>query len=255
MNAVVKQQPETDHPQPAVSESAAIFQIIERAARDPGVDLDKLDRLMAMRERMEQRAAEREFDAAMAEAQAEMRPVAHDAANPQTRSRYASYAALDKALRPIYTHHGFSLSFNTGEGTEIGSSVIVVCRVAHRGGHSRVYSIPMPADGIGAKGGAVMTKTHATGSAITYGMRYLLKMIFNIATGEDDDDGNAAGASSETGEVISDEQAQIIRKLIEETNTDIERLCAYFKIEAIPDLPASKFQHLVNILEKKRGEK
>jgi hypothetical protein len=29
-----------------------------------------------------------------------------------------------------------------------------------------------------------MTKTHATGSAITYGMRYLLKMIFNLAVGD-----------------------------------------------------------------------
>ena len=48
----------------------------------------------------------------------------------------------------------------------------------------------MPADGKGAKGGDVMTKTHATGAAVSYGMRYLLKMIFNVAVGEDDTDGN-----------------------------------------------------------------
>jgi hypothetical protein len=51
----------------------------------------------------------------------------------------------------------------------------------------------MPADGKGAKGGDVMTRTHAAGSAFSYGQRYLLKLIFNIATGEDDD-GNAASA-------------------------------------------------------------
>ena len=45
----------------------------------------------------------------------------------------------------------------------------------------------------GAKGGDVMTKTHAAGSALTYGQRYLLKMIFNIAIGSDDD-GNAASS-------------------------------------------------------------
>jgi hypothetical protein len=33
-----------------VSESAAIFQIIERAARDPNVDVDKMERLYAMQE-------------------------------------------------------------------------------------------------------------------------------------------------------------------------------------------------------------
>jgi hypothetical protein len=54
----------------------------------------------------------------------------------------------------------------------------------------------MPADGKGAKGGDVMTKTHATGAAVSYGQRYLLKMIFNLAVGEVDDDGN--GASGQT---------------------------------------------------------
>ena len=50
----------------------------------------------------------------------------------------------------------------------------------------------MPSDGKGAKGGDVMTKTHATGAAMSYGMRYLLKFIFNVAVGEDDTDGNGA---------------------------------------------------------------
>lgn len=38
-----------------------------------------------------------------------------------------------------------------------------------------------------------MTKTHAMGSGVSYGMRYLLRMIFNLAI-DQDDDGNAAGA-------------------------------------------------------------
>ncbi len=65
----------------------------------------------------------------------------------------------------------------------------VFCEVS-RGGYSRMYQIDMPSDGKGAKGGDVMTKTHATGAASQYGMRYLLKMIFNVAIGEDDNDGN-----------------------------------------------------------------
>ena len=44
--------------------------------------------------------AEQAFNEAMTRAQAEMRPVARDANNPQTRSKYASYVALDRALRP-----------------------------------------------------------------------------------------------------------------------------------------------------------
>jgi hypothetical protein len=69
----------------------------------------------------------------------------------------------------------------------------VLCHVSHSAGHERTYQIDMPADGKGAKGGDVMTKTHAAGAAASYGMRYLLKMIFNLAVGEDDTDGNMPG--------------------------------------------------------------
>lgn len=68
----------------------------------------------------------------------------------------------------------------------------MICDVCHNGGHVRQYRLLMPADGKGARGGDVMTRTHATGSAVSYGMRYQLRMIFNLAI-DQDDDGNAAG--------------------------------------------------------------
>ena len=173
---------------PDLTEGVSLF---ERLLKDPAVDPEKMERFMAMQERINARAAESEFNAAMTAAQKQMRPVATDSDNPQTRSKYASYEALDRALRPIYTEHNFALSFNTDEapGPE---TVRVLCKVTHAGGHAERYRLDMPSDGKGAKGGDVMTKTHATGSAVTYGMRYLLKMIFNVAVGEGDDDGNSA---------------------------------------------------------------
>lgn len=173
-----------------VSETNAVLAMIERVAMNPEVDIDKLERMLAMQERILDRNAEQAFNAAMSDAQKETGRVSADATNPQTRSRYATYAALDRALRPIYTSHGLSLSFDTGDAIE--GHVRVVCYVAHRDGHSRTYHADMPADGLGAKGNAVMTKTHAAGSAMSYGMRYLLKLIFNVAVGEDDNDGNGA---------------------------------------------------------------
>jgi hypothetical protein len=174
----------------------AFLQMIERAARDPSIDIDKLDRLLLMRERENARVAEKAFNAALAEAQIEMHPVATDSDNPQARSRYASYAALDRAVRPIYAGHGFALSFNTADalGPE---QARIVCDVSHVGGHTRRYHIDMPVDGKGARGGDVMTKTHAMGSGVSYGMRYLLRMIFNMAI-DYDDDGNAAGGAVRT---------------------------------------------------------
>lgn len=176
-------------PEPA--EVVGFLTMIERAARDASIDIDKLDRLLVMRERENARLAERQFHEALALAQAEMEPITTDAKNEQTRSKYASYAALDRAVRPIYTKHGFGLTFNT-EDAPGELQARIVCDVCHADGHTRRYRIDMPVDGKGAKGGDVMTKTHAMGSGVSYGMRYLLRMIFNLAT-DQEDDGNAAG--------------------------------------------------------------
>jgi hypothetical protein len=177
-----------DKQEVVVSAEVGFIQMIERAARDPSVDIDKLERLMQMHERMVAKKAEADFNDAMTACQKEMRSVSADATNPQTRSKYASYAKLDHVLRPIYTKHGISISYGT-EDTTKAETVRVIAYVA-RGGYTRIYRVDMPADGKGAKGGDVMTKTHATGAAMAYGSRYLLKSIFNVSVGEDDVDGN-----------------------------------------------------------------
>lgn len=177
------------------SEAVTFLHMIERASRDETVDIEKMERLMAMHERMIAKQAEADFNDAMAACQREISTIAADATNPQTRSRYATYAKLDGKLRPIYTKHGISLSYGT-EPSGGPDHVRVIAYVA-RGGYTRKYQIDMPNDGKGAKGGDVMTKTHAQGAGVAYGMRYLLKAIFNVAVGEEDRDGNAPDGLSE----------------------------------------------------------
>src|SRR5690349_1326952 len=99
-NALVEHDPTQSAPIVPVSESAAIFQIIERAARDPNVDLDKMERLMAMREREMTRIAQTAFNVAMKEAQAEMPQVVRNAKNTQTNSLYARYETISDAIQP-----------------------------------------------------------------------------------------------------------------------------------------------------------
>jgi hypothetical protein len=157
-----------------------------------GAAIDVIERLSALQERAMDRDAEMQFNEAMNAVQAELGRIAPDLTNPQTHSKYASFAALDKKIRPVYTKHGFSLSFDSGD-SPLADTVRVLCYVSHKAGHTRKYTgPPMPSDGKGAKGGDVMTKTHATGAAMSYGARYLLKYIFNIAVGEEDNDGNGA---------------------------------------------------------------
>lgn len=231
------------------NEPATIMAVIARAASDPATDVDKLERLMQMYERLEAKKAETQFNDAMNAAQGEIGRIATDAENKQTKSRYATYAALDRILRPIYTSHGFSLSFDTGEAKE--DAVNVLCYVSHKSGHTRQYHVDMPADGKGAKGGDVMTKTHAAGSAMQYGQRYLLKLIFNVAIGTDDDGNNASGGV----ENISEQQAADIECLITEVNADKAGFLKFMGVEKISDISAKNHTRAVKALEKKRGKK
>lgn len=220
------------------SESTALISVIERAARDPSIDIDKMERLLAMQEKIFERNAEGAFNVAMTAAQAEMGPISADATNPQTRSMYASYAKLDKRVRPIYTRHGFALSFDEGK-SERPDYVMVLCHVSHTAGHSRIYKAEMPADGKGAKGGDVMTKTHAVGAAKSYGKRYLLKDIFNIAVGEEDTDGNEALP------VITEKQVADLEALVSEHGGNRNRLLKFLKLRSFAELPAVNFEATV----------
>jgi hypothetical protein len=224
----------------------SLLAVIYRAAMDPRCDLDRMERLFMMHREMENQVREREFDAAMSSAQGEMRAIAVDRRNDQTRSDYASYYALDKAIRAIYTKHGFTLSFSAKEISGTSEMIRINCRVGNKCGFARDYDIPMPADGKGAKGGDVMTKTHALGSAATYGMRYLLKMIFNLAIGggKDDDDGNAAG-----GAYITDEQIATIENLIIDTKTNKEKFLKYMNLRSVAETPAKRYRDVISAIQ------
>lgn len=162
-----------------------------------GSAMEMVNLLMQQQKEMVLYQAEVDFNESMQRAQSKMKRIGADATNPQTHSKYATYAKLDRAIRPLYSEEGFALSFNT-EPPPTPETQRIVCYVT-KGGHTRKYQVDMPADGKGAKGNDVMSKTHASGAAMSYGMRYLLKMIFNVAVGEDDDDGNLNSVKMHSG--------------------------------------------------------
>lgn len=229
------------------NDGSAVMQIIDRAARDQTVDIDKLERLLAMKERIVARDAEAAFNAALTACQASVGRISADATNPQTRSHYATYAKLDKVLRPIYTANGLSLSFDEGDSPK-EHHVRVLCHVSHRNGHTRTYHKDMPADGKGAKGGDVMTLTHASGAAQSYGMRYLLKGIFNIAIGEDDNDGNDSVDQMK----IDAKQVANLEALLSEVGADKKRFLSYICADSLENILAVNYENCVKTIAAKR---
>jgi hypothetical protein len=230
------------------SESAALVAALERAAANPKVNIDKMRALMEMHREIAARQAETEYHVAMSACQAEMAPISADANNPQTSSKYASYPQMDRALRPIYTKHGFGLSFDEGESPK-PDHIRLLCYVMHRAGHKVVHKIDLCADGKGAKGNAAMTLTHASGSAHTYGKRYLVKDIFNVAVYEPDDDGNGAGgkrgeeidprdnAARVKAGYISHEEIAELRALMTKLKTDEAGFLKYMHVQQVADIP------------------
>jgi hypothetical protein len=180
---------------PPEATSSAVLAIISRAAADNAVDVDKMERLLAMHERILARDAEMAFNLAMREAQSKMPQLKKDARNPQTNSLYTRLETLNRAAVPIYTAHGFSLSFGTAE-SPLPEHRRITCRVSHCAGHSQNCFLDLPLDMVGLKGSPNKTAIHGYGSTISYGRRYLTMMIFNISTGEDVD-GNAESGSEE----------------------------------------------------------
>lgn len=243
MSTEVAERPET------AVQPAGMVSMIERLAAAPDFPVEKLEKLLEMQERIMAKQAETEFAAAMSAAQAEMGRISADAMNPQTRSKYASYAQLDRALRPIYTQHGFSLSFDEADSPK-AEHIRVICHVSHRAGHTRVYHRDMPLVTKGLKGNEMMTPTHANASGQSYAQRYLLKGIFNVAVGEDDNDGNPPPALP----TISDEQQANIIALIEEVGADKARFMKWARVTSLDQILAKNYSYVISELERKRKQ-
>ncbi len=172
------------------NQEVLVFNALQTAL-EKGVDADSLEKVLNMQERILDRQSEQAYAQSMVEAQTEMPVIEHNKTNTHTSSTYSDMGQIIKQITPIYTKHGFALSFGSDKSPEPGH-VRVVCDVMHSQGHSKPYSADIPLDVDGISGNPNKTAVHGTGSAFTYGQRYLTKLIFNLNTG-DDDDGNSAG--------------------------------------------------------------
>jgi hypothetical protein len=236
----------------AAAPPSTVVGMIGAVVARPDVDVGKIADLLKMQREAEADAAKRAFMVSFNEVQKAMVPVLRDAPNGQTKSKYATHEALDRALRPVYTAHGFSLSFNTAD-SPLDQHVRVVCYLQHVQGHEKTYQTDIPCDGKGAKGNDVMTKTHAVGSAMTYGKRYLLALAFNIALTDTDDDGNGAGGRApDDNALVSVKQRDELLALADEVKADKARFCKFYGIASFADIRASQFENAKAALNAKR---
>lgn len=168
--------------EPAPDDAVAMF---ERLARDPSVDVEKLERLIAMQERIMRHNAKAAFDAAFAEMQGEIPEISEKGqiiVEGRVRSNYALNEDIQRQIKPILQRHGFSIRFRN-EWLD-GGKLKVIGILSHRSGHSEQDEFVAAADTSGSK-----NAIQALGSTRSYGQRYTTLALLNIATRGGDDDG------------------------------------------------------------------
>lgn len=239
-----------------VSQSTKLMDNVIQLASTPDFDISKLERLIALYEKQQEAIARQEYSAAMSRVQAKVKKVVSDLWNDQTKSGYASMVALDEGCREAYTNEGFSLDIDT---ETIWIEQVPYLRVygimSHTSGHEQRKSIDIPADGKGPSGGSVMTRTHASVSALTYGRKAILEMFFNIPVEKrQDDDGNGASVRG----LPRDKVKQLNDAIDKSKDKDalLARIKKRYGIDNIGELPVEEFNTaLININKIVRKEK
>jgi hypothetical protein len=218
-------------PAPPSDSPSTVLALIERVALDPRADVQKLERMMAMYERLKAKEAELAYNAAkgrILKRLARIKIVKNRSAlyeiengKPQKGTyeafKYAPLEEIDKHLRPLLAKEDMDLSYSD-EPREGG--ILIRGRLKHLpGGHYEDSFMPAPLDTTGGK-----SNVQAVGSTNSFLRRYVACNIFNIVVVGDDDDG--------TGGTIDEAQTKTILDLIKNAKIG-PKFLKYMKAESV----------------------
>lgn len=234
------------------TEAETLLSVITKAAKDPTVDVDKLDRLMSMYERIRLGSARAAYAAALSEMQPNLpvitargRIVVKDKVSKEViqSTSYALWADINEAIGPVLAQYGFALSFRVGTAPD--GKLTVTGILSHREGHQEETTIALAHDSTGSK-----NAVQAVGSSTSYGKRYTAGALLNLTSREEvDDDGQAGGAPG----AVTPEQAGELQALMESVGANREAFLAYMKADSLAEIPASEYERAMAALEKKRA--
>jgi len=91
--------------------------------------------------------------------------------------------------------------------------------------------------------------------AMTGALKYALLQSFLLATGDDPEDeriNHASGNGSER--LITAEEIRQLRLLVAETETELDRVLSYYKINSLEEMRESSFRRAVELLNRKRAK-
>ena len=210
------------------------------------IPIETVERLFALKERHDDRQAEREFNSAFVTAQLEMSPV-----KKLGKTHVATYAKAEdvkEMLDPIIAKHGFSYSISEKDSKK-EDHIRFNMKLRHIGGHSENYWIDVKPDITGAKGGSSKTYVEGIMSSYTLCMRQLLCKVWAVQL-IDDDDGKRAGGFTP----LTHDQALDLNERMDEVLNDMQKakMLEVLGVEKIETLASSQYVLAKNMIESKR---
>jgi len=235
-------------PAGALADTAALLDVIARAARDPDVNVEKMQQLFALKERIEAGAAKRAFYAALARAKGEFGPILktrqvdypHKDGQGRTNYKYEELADVGQVVDPVLSKHG--LSYRHKSTQEANGKIRVTCILSHEDGYSEENSLEGLEDKSGQK-----NPNQAIASTVTYLQRYTLKEALGIGAGRDDD-----GAATPADELIDPDDVLYVEDLLRETNSDLAKFLETIGSPSVTEMRASQFKRAIALLNEKK---
>jgi hypothetical protein len=225
-----------------------------RLAIERGVDVEVLERLVALQERVTERDARAAFFGALASFQEQVPEISKSRkAKIATRNggeyeyTYAPLEEITRTIRPALKENGLSYSWDVAAGD---GSLIVACVLRHIDGHQERATFPVPVDT-----SAKMSDAQKNGAALTYGRRQSLIAVLGLTTADADPD----GADPKGPELISESQAADLQVLLDECGKKIDRekfmrWLGSLGAESLEKIRKADYPRVVDLLQKKRGE-
>jgi len=173
---------------PAPEASTDPLAVFERLARDPQVDIAKLERIIELRKDIMRVQAKAAFEAAYAEMQPKFPSIPRAGkiiVKDVLRSRFARLGEdIHPRIKPVMAEYGFSLRHRT-EWLEKGI-IRIVGILSHREGWSEESTFEAPSDHSDFRSPVQSQK-----STVTYGRRVTTIDLLNLTERGVDDDGAA----------------------------------------------------------------
>jgi hypothetical protein len=161
---------------PPSGDGTALMHIIERAAALPEFDLDRLEKLLALKQKWDDMQALRDYARAMVDFKKDRPEIFKNkhVSYGQTNYDHATHDEVTDKLSDALAKYGFTHAWRM---LQTENKITVICTITHVGGHEGSAELTAINDGSGGK-----NSIQAIASANSYLQRYTLLAVTGTST-------------------------------------------------------------------------